>query len=141
MNRELWNIWIKSSLAVLFRTAVDGTLFVLEEEFLTDPATPRVELRVNGPCYTDHTQGETSIEFDISLLILTVKNPNDLYAHDRIVGLVARAISQTINIQGSGNYFGCAQQQGDVRIIPWGEIDKAPGILQTTVESAYKITL
>lgn len=137
--REHWPRWIKSSLCVYFKAKVDGTSFILEEEQVT--TTPRVELRVEGPRYQDHTATDTEIEFDISLLVLTVRSNTDIYNHDRLVGAVAKAMSTSIIMTGDGNYFGCAQRDGDIRIIPWGELDKAPEILQTTIEATYKITL
>lgn len=146
-ERNLWPIWIKASAAAYFNASIDPEiLFILEEETLPNPPAdiPRVELRLDGPTICDYTSGQTEIHVDFNILLITKRNDSDLYDHDKLLGKVIAAMATSINViktTESGAYFGCLQRQDEVITTRWGELNRAPELIQSTVEGSYKITL
>jgi hypothetical protein len=139
--RPVLPLWIKASLASYFKSQLSLTQFIIEDEPLPSPAPlPRVELRINGPDFCDQTHGYLILEVEINLLTVTIKDLNDLYAHDKLLGQVINTFINGIpvnQITQGGGYYEMLSKQTDVIVTRWGELDKAPDIVQSTCESSY----
>jgi hypothetical protein len=144
MSRESWPVWIKASVAAYFKAAEDGITFILEEEELPVVDLPRVELRLDGPDIQEHKQDEVTINVYLNLLLITQRDQNDLYDHDKLLGKLINAMTTSINViqtTNGGAFFGCLIATDGITVTRYGEIDKAPELIQSTVERSYKITL
>jgi hypothetical protein len=138
--------WIASSLYDYFDTNKGSLLLTRQEDIHTESDVERnqIILREVDPKFKQ--QGSfVTYELTLNVLVVTVKNENDLYQHDRNIGLTA-SIMDSIGIFRYGSssvddqsQIGCLVRQGDLRIAHFREVYVNSNVLQSTVEGFYKL--
>ena len=147
-----WDRWIKASIDKYFLDTFDGVLVVHIEGLRKNVAdkSEYIELRVDGPLYTEMSKDDYSIYIEINILVHCAMGKGDYHRIREMTGLVAAAMSQTIPLfkyGGDGSAFGCIspvqskRNRERVMVSHFGEIKPSSGEQQATVEAHYEMKL
>jgi hypothetical protein len=147
-----WARWILASTATYFTTALAPTpLFIEGQDRNTSALQSYLEFRMDGPYMREYTEGYWELTSEVNILIVTYINDNDLYLQQRLTGQVAGLFTQIPIYQlGDGDlsnpvYLECMTPYTTARdlieISNFGKISPDSQMMQSTVESKYRMTL
>jgi hypothetical protein len=109
-----------------------------------------IELRVDGPVYTQHGRSSFTAEVFVNVLVKVLMSETDAYKMLRYLGTVVASFVDTPVRQWDVNgqpLIGCLMLQKSgrgsdrVRVNNYGQIDPAVRLQQGVVEGTYKIEL
>lgn len=142
--------WIKASVSEHFianKSSYD--LYIEGHVRLKDPQTG-FELRINGPDIKEYSKGYNKVSLEINVLIRTLRDSKDQYSHEKAVGIVVKAFTNTITIYKYGNgvdddstMLGCIALQVNpgIKVTNFGLVQPQSNLEFTTVEALYEMTL
>jgi hypothetical protein len=112
-----------------------------------------VEIRVDGPYFTERSKDDFLLTLEVNLLVQTVIDPSkNLYEHSATCGVCSGAMT-TIPVYKLGNevgddlsQIGCLEREDEkprdhVKVNNFGQIETDVKLQQSTVEAHYKIEL
>jgi len=143
---ENWTRWILASILHHFDSLKQTLILTAEGEDrpVTD-STNHVEIRIDGPSYTEVSKNFWRAYLEINALVFTVDKPTDLWQQDRNIGIITAAVTNTIYVSKYGDdglALGCLELTNDpVQIRRFGRVDSAMKVLQATVEGHYRMDL
>ena len=147
--------WIVASVSQHFEDRRQGIFMFIEGQLRrTSDLKDFIELRIDGPHYTELSKGFWRVYIEINVLIQSAQDKIDRYRIYKSAGVVASAFEQTISIFKFGDevgdddsLVGCLKLLGDkearerVQISHFGQIEPETGIFQSTVEAHYVVEL
>lgn len=144
----LWTKWIKASIAVSFKQALDDLhLFLEGAPRDTKSLTQWAELRLVGPDYRQLTRGTWEGTLSVNVLIMTKTDLSNAYVQETNVGIVQAAfVNMPVLEYPATTYVGClrlqqAQMPERLRTQLIGKADPSTDMQQAAVEGQYKIDL
>ena len=150
---EHWPRWIFASISKHF-DANRGSLKLHIEGQYRDTRSEQdfIELRLNGPEFTELSKNYWRIRVRVNVLVQSVKNETNFHRIHTNVGIVVKAFD-TINIKKYGDgvddddsLLGClklVQEPGDepVAVHHFGQVDPSTQLVQAAVEGLYEMHL
>lgn len=145
----LWIKWIHASINTYFTNALKvkfGIEVYIEgiHRNIDDKIQDWVEVRWNGPVAHETTKDNWFLNIELNLLISSITNRADSYAHKKVVGLVQSTIVNTFPIyqfdEASDVLFDCFQLQADtfgISTTYLGSVQQMVEIEQTSIEAVY----
>lgn len=151
MNRN-WLRWIKSSTAKhFFDRLKTNNLFCFIEGSDRRTATHQqyAEFRIDGPYAKEINANYWQLDVEINLLVVTNRDDQDLYGHERGVGFVCETFTPGIPVWKYGDsptdLLGCLKLIPDNRekiiVSNFGQVNVDSRMLQSTVEAHYRLNL
>lgn len=149
-----WARWIFASVSKHFDTNKNGIdLYIEGQHRNATQVKDSLELRVDGPYYTEESHNYWRIYIEVSLLVQSMQDDKDFHRTHRICGQVAAAFT-TIPIFkfGDGPSDNANVQIGCLEVITGGSRERiqtnhfgllAPDVklMQSTVEAHYEVHL
>ena len=147
--------WIIASVSKHFDDRRQGIPMFIEGQ-IRDTRTEKdfIELRIDGPYYTEVSKGFWNVYIEINVLIQAAQDQADYHRIYRSAGIVAAAFEHAISIfkfgDGVGDddsLIGCMHLLGDkekrerIQISHFGQVEPETGIFQSTVEAHYEAQL
>ena len=150
-----WGRWIFSSIC----KHVDdnkGTLALFIEGQERDSTVDKdhMELRIDGPYFTEQSKHYWKLVVEVNILVQGVIDDSDFHKMQKYAGKAAYILSMPIDIKkyGSGvedddSSIGCLQRIDDMLdrerlvISHFGKVEPASAIEQSTVEAHYEMFL
>lgn len=150
-----WPRWIRTTCILHFKNIIEPGLLLHIEG--TDRRTvgeqSYTEFRLDGPFANEINPDYWLLDIEINVLIVTIRNDEDIYQHDRNVGLAATAFTKGIPVfkYGDGEdddpfaQLGCLILQSGKRekivISHFGQVADDTRMIQSTVEAHYRLHL
>lgn len=143
--------WIIASVSRHFEDRRQGIPMFIEGQIRqTRELEDFIEIRIDGPNYTELSKSFWRVYIEINVLIQSVQDKKDRFRIYKSTGVVASAFENVISIFKFGDeagdddsLVGCLKLQGDrsarerVQISHFGQIEPQTGIFQSTVEAHY----
>lgn len=144
--------WIFASVSKHFDARRQGIPMFIEGQLRKTRAEEDfIELRVDGPYYTEISKGFWNVYIEINVLVQAAQDQADYHRIHKLVGVVAAAFTQVISILKLGDNVGdddslvaCLKLLGDkekrerIQISHFGQVEPETGIFQATVEAHYE---
>jgi len=144
--------WIFASVSKHFNDRRQGIPLFIEGQLRNTRALEDfIELRVDGPYYTEVSKGFWNVYIEINVLIQAAQDQADYHRIYKSVGIVAAAFEQVISIFKLGDgvddddsLVTCLKLLGDkekrerIQISHFGQVEPETGIFQATVEAHYE---
>jgi hypothetical protein len=151
---ENWARWILASVSTYFDANRGGLpMFIEGQERDTKDEKSLIELRIDGPWYTERTKGDWRVYVEINVLVQTTMLVRDFHNHHRNMGIVAAAYGD-IQIFRCGDgpddddsLLGCLKlMQNDrkrERVVTsnFGQIEPHIRVQQATLEGHFEMFL
>jgi len=149
-----WPRWVFASVSKHFDDRRQGLpLFIEGQHRDTRSLKDFIELRMDGPQFTEINRNYYRLYFEVNILVQSTMDETSYHRIHQNVGIVAAAFS-TIGLLAYGNgpddnheQWACAQLIQDTRkrqhldIFHFGQIDKQLKLIQATVEGHYETYL
>lgn len=148
-----WPRWIFASISKHIDNQKGSLpLYIEGQERNTKIDTSLLELRVDGPYFTELSKGSYLVEVDVSILVQVLKDAKDAHLMQKTVGTVATMLTDIqVFMYGSGiqdsptTSLGCLQLLQDGRdrtaIHHYGQMDPSVRLMQASVDAKYKMYL
>jgi len=146
-----WPRWVFASISKHFDGKRQGLpLFIEGQHRDTRSLKDFIELRMDGPQFTEISRKYWRLYFEINILVQSTIDDNNYHRIHQNVGIVAAAFSDIVLFKyGDGpdddqELWACAHLMQDTRkrqhldIFHFGQIDKQCKLLQATVEGHYE---
>ncbi len=143
--------WMFASVSKHFDDRKQGEhLFIEGQDRLTNEETDWLELRMDGPLHKEVSKGCHQFDIEINILVSSVMNEKDYHKIFKIVGVVAAAFTNVIEIFKFGDgpnddntFLECARlrQEGREAVVisHFGQIDPDKRLIQASVEGHYRM--
>jgi len=145
-----WDRWIFASIAKHFEISISGAYVYVEgEPRETTANAPWVEVRIDGPDWTELSSGYFTGRIEVNILCAVVES-SDTHAIRRVAGEVQSAFAAGIAVykygDGAGDddsLLGCLQLMTDhrgklgVKARYFGRIETTTPMQQASVEAHY----
>jgi len=148
-----WPRWVFASISKHFDDNRKGLpLFIEGQHRDTRTLKDFIELRLDGPQFTEVSHKCWRIYFEVNILVQSTMDESNYHRIHQNVGIVAAAFSDIGLLRygtGPGNdqeIWACARLIQDTRkrqhldIFHFGQIDKKAPLMQATVEGHYEVT-
>lgn len=144
LNKD-WGRWVKASLMKYFDDN-KGALYLHSEamERKTQEKRSYFEVQINGPDGEEFTTGDWHLFVDVNCLVATAKDSADLYKHDRDFGYISSLLISAIPVYQYGDgdaLLGALIRQDGVNTLNFGQLDAEMQVLESSVESRYRLDL
>lgn len=137
-----WSRWIYASIVKHFQ-ALKGSLVLIREGEATEPLPDRMEVRIDGPDYTQGSASEYAAEVTINVLVSAVLSENYQRIHSN-AGIVVAAFTPSIKIYQYGDddeLLGCLTRSSAITTKHFGQVNIGMDIAQASVEATYTMAL
>lgn len=153
INRN-WPRWVYASVVSHFDNGKDSTtpLYVTGEHEDIRDDSDLLELRMDGPAFTELSKDYWRVYVEVNILAQAVISDSDAYIMHRLAGQVAALMDEGITVYkyGAGggddsSELGCLKTVSDARgreriqISHFGQIEPATNILQATIEGHFEM--
>jgi hypothetical protein len=140
-----WVRWITASCIKHFDDGKGSySVFAEGDERQTDQLQNWAEVRIGGPNVEEVSKDYFRIDVEINILLTTVIDQTDAYAHQRLVGHF-HSLFSCINVfrYGDGNnYLGTLQlSPSPVVIVTYGVMQFPTRVLQSTINGRFSMHL
>jgi len=150
---ENWTRWIFASMTKYISEHLT-TASVIEGQIksaLLDESD-HIEIRLDGPIYSNPSKGSWEAYVEINLLIQSVINETDLHNLERIIGECTIALATIIpiykygnGVEDDGSLLGCmklfSNRKGeDVIVSRFGQLRSSIKLIQAMVECHYTMS-
>jgi hypothetical protein len=148
---QSWPRWVFASVSSHFNQHRQGLpMFIEGQHRNTRNMKDFIELRMDGPQFTEVNRGEWRIYFEVNILIQSTMDNENYHRIHTNVGIVAAAFTDIVmfkygNQPGDDNsVWECAKILQDVGkrqhidIFHFGQIDTQTKLVQSTVEGHYE---
>ena len=149
-----WDRWIFASVSSQFAAVaraggvdmfVEGT-----DMFGRRQDKDYFEFRLDGPNTDEVSRDYWRLDFDVNILVASIKDQKDIHRIYRNVGLAATMFLRALNIYKLGNgiadnpsiVLGCAELTPEgIFVTHHGQLDPTVPVLQATLLASYKLNL
>ncbi len=147
---ENWARWIMASLHKHFDDNRQGLILYVDGQIRdTRTESEYIEVRVDGPNFTEISKNNWKIFVEVNVLVSVTMDNKDLHRLVKYIGIVSAAfIDIMIYKYGDGaSELGCMRLLQDtgtherVQVSNFGVIDPAINLQQATVEGHYELLL
>lgn len=145
-----WPRWIKASCRTWFDNQRQGiTIFYSEDSERESRPSDYSELRVNGPDISEHSKGCYTLDVEVNIIVVSIKNDKDADILERNVGIFINAFVD-INVfrfgdglNDDGSYVGCLvlDDKRPLEITNFGQIQPETRMIQTSIDGLYHMYL
>ena len=149
-----WNRWFFASISKHFDTNKQGLpLFIEGQHRNTRDEKDFLELRIDGPRYTELTLGHWYIYLEVNVLVQSVMDDINYHKIERDIGVAVQAMTD-IFVYKYGNqpedteeFIGCLKLIQDIRnreriqVFRFGQIEVGTKLQQAAVEGHYHMYL
>lgn len=139
-----WNRWIFASISKHFDEQRQGIPIFVDQGMSEDKQY--FEIRVDGPFWKQISKSSFQGVIEINVLCVVKKEVDDFHAIYRLTGIISAAMMMNqINVYkygdpGDNSFLGCLIRMNDpIDVKNYGQIEPDVPILQSTVETTYRI--
>lgn len=150
-----WPRWVFASVSKHIDDRKDGlTLFIEGQHRDTEGLVDFLELRVDGPNFTEVSRGCFHFFVEVNILVQSAMDDSNFHRIHTDVGIAAAALTSSIPVfkYGTGvdddqSLLGCLRLIQDkrgrekVQVSHFGQIDPVTKLMQATVEGHYEMLL
>lgn len=136
--------WIWASITKFIDSKRQSIQLILEGDDVLIQNKDSFTLRINGPIYTEPSKDYFVIDVGINVLVTSIKDEADAHKVFRLCGIISRAYENQISVYKYGDdnsFVGCLIRQDKIIITQFGAVEASTNVLQSTVESEYKMQL
>lgn len=149
-----WPRWFFASLSKHFYARRNNIPMFIEGQYRQqDEETKLLELRIDGPNFTEISKGFFRCFVEVNILVQASQRDEDFHTIHELVGIAAAAFTggiqvfkygPTSNPENDGSLLVCLSRTDDARgkdrvqISHFGKLDTSTPVLQATVEGHYE---
>lgn len=148
MINEHWSRWIFASISKHFNDRKNDLVLYIEGQNVP-PSGDIIDLRTNGPTWTQAGNKIWDGLVTINMLVRAMKDESDTHKIYRMVGKVEFMFQSCIPVLKLGKtpavdteeQIGVLQQVEDITTTHFGQVTPTVPAIQSTVEGNYRVTL
>lgn len=149
-----WNRWLFASVSRHFSDHRQ-TLPIFIEGQHRDTRNERdfMELRMDGPQYTELTKGNWHLYLEVNVLVQSIMDDVNYHRVERGIGIAVQAFTDILvykygnQVEDTGDFLGCLKLIQDVRsreriqVYRFGQIEEGVKLEQASIEGHYEMNL
>jgi len=147
-----WDRWIFASVSDHFVNRTSYPVYIEGQHRETNELESFIELRIDGPYYTEYSKGYWRVYVEINVMCQHIKNNTEWHAIRRLAGHVATIFEPCIRVYKYGNGPSDDQTLLDslirmdskrerIQTSHFGQIEPRTEVEQATVEAHYEMML
>ena len=130
-------------------SGASDAIFVQGGPNRTREEDPFFEVQVDGPLISELSKDYWRLEIEVRILVQTVISPDDLYEHQRNIGIATEILRNDICAYKYGTpgddslwtTYLLRHESQPIQVTDFGKVDLAVEVQQATVEAPYRAQL
>lgn len=151
--KEHINRWIFASCSKFLSDKRGTVKLYIEGQDRSVTEEDYAQLRYSGPFWNQYSPKDYLLRIELNILISCIKDDRDNHKIFRMTGIFEKALESSIPVYKYGTdsvidtraYIGCLERvlngSEEITTHHWGQVDPSIRILQSTIESHYKIDI